>query len=135
MSAETLRKAAAMMRARADVWEFHAGRWVVVPSYAGHSEIRAMDMDDPELDPSLVDNSTFVVDCDTSGTAEHIASWHPAVALAVADWLDAEALKWERVAEFDRAYGDVPDEGIEVTRANDVHHALTVARVYSGESA
>lgn len=27
----------------------------------------------------------------TPADAEHIASWHPAVALAVADWLDAAA--------------------------------------------
>ena len=28
--------------------------------------------------------------------AEHIASWHPLVALAVADWLDAAAERAER---------------------------------------
>lgn len=29
--------------------------------------------------------------------AQHIASWHPAVALAVADWLDETADNWTRI--------------------------------------
>lgn len=45
--------------------------------------------------------------------AEHIASWHPAVALAVADLLEAAA-KWT-----------------EDTRSED-SHALSVARAYLG---
>lgn len=37
-----------------------------------------------------------VADCfdDAEPNAEHIASWHPAVALAVADWLEEEADAW-----------------------------------------
>jgi hypothetical protein len=34
--------------------------------------------------------------CERAGNdAEHIASWHPAVALAVADWLDQAAIHFE----------------------------------------
>lgn len=43
--------------------------------------------------------------------AEHIASWHPAVALAVADWLDAE---------FDHPWGPT-------------FEAITVAETYLGQ--
>jgi hypothetical protein len=46
--------------------------------------------------------------------AEHIASWHPAVALAVADWLDTV---------YDRARGK---ESVET------EPAMVVARAYMG---
>ena len=36
------------------------------------------------------------IDVGNAANAEHIASWHPAVALAVADWLDADAGVMER---------------------------------------
>ena len=65
----------------------------------------------------------------TGGEADmrHIASWHPAVALAVADWLDAVAEAWP-ISE--------PDYGLSV-RAEAVGHrqALAVARAYLGEPA
>lgn len=60
-------------------------------------------------------------DCDSCSctaptlvTAAHIASWHPAVALAVADWLDAE----------------VDLAGLEVETV--MTAALAVARAYLG---
>lgn len=46
----------------------------------------------------------------------HVASWHPAVALAVADWLDDAATLADETGRIDR-------------------HALAVARAYIGESA
>ncbi len=59
--------------------------------------------------------------------AEHIASWHPAVALAVADWLDAAA---NREQEYRNGpYQCEPIEG------DEVHAALTIARAYLGEVA
>lgn len=64
--------------------------------------------------------------------AEHIASWHPAVALAVADWLDREADKSEQVDAFDHAYGLEPDEAILSARARDMAPALAVADAYLG---
>lgn len=52
--------------------------------------------------------------------AKHIASWHPAVALAVADWLDEVVA----LIEF----------GSELNRAGEVGAALDVARVYLGRT-
>ena len=49
--------------------------------------------------------------------AEHVASWHPLVALAVADWLDTEA---------EIAGRGLPDE------SGSVYPALRVARIYLG---
>lgn len=40
----------------------------------------------------------------TRGDLAHIASWHPAVALAVADWLEAEASAADREYEGDPTY-------------------------------
>lgn len=66
MSAEILRRAAAAMRERAeavDGW-YSAAAWATTHPFS------------LPIEPA---------------DAEHIASWHPAVALAVADWLDATA--------------------------------------------
>ena len=49
--------------------------------------------------------------------ATHIASWHPAVALAVAAWLDEEA----EVVEFDGGRPDLLSRG-----------SVAVARAYLG---
>lgn len=70
MSADTLREAARLMRERAESIEVGDDWW------AAHA-------------------LTWLQK--TSGTpmlAEHIASWHPDVALAVADCLDAAARVW-----------------------------------------
>jgi hypothetical protein len=55
--------------------------------------------------------------------AEHIASWHPAVALAVADWLDSlvDAM----------TNPDAPNSGVSTDREE--RHALAVARAYLGD--
>jgi hypothetical protein len=50
----------------------------------------------------------------------HIASWHPAVVLAVADWLDHEA---------DRIQLGGPDIGV-VIAPGEVRRSLAVARAY-----
>lgn len=111
MSAETLRKAAALMRERAEAADtghpWSAFRYIVA---GGPPESTMGDV-----------ASTWP---DTSGaTAAHIASWHPTVALAVADWLDAEAL---------RTYSDH-----ERCEASDCpkRAALEVARTYLGGDA
>lgn len=87
MSAEVLRKAARLMRQRAEIakpgpWSYlcstGAGTGEAVVTYASH-----------DLESSLT------VECGPDGGAEfdceHFASWHPAVAIAVADWLDQHA--------------------------------------------
>jgi hypothetical protein len=52
--------------------------------------------------------------------AEHIASWNPLVALAVADWLDNEAV-------------NAPGPGDVYLRGGRIAYALTVACAYLGE--
>lgn len=77
MSADILRRAAALMRERADMatpgpWNFTHGmdaRYMVLAK----------------------DEPSFVVKGAGHPDGEHIASWHPTVALAVADLLDAAA--------------------------------------------
>lgn len=93
MSAEILRTAAALMRQRAEA---------ATSSPWAHWHM----LDDDGCLEVFVPNGTMStetvlefkdhMDCEecvrpTAEDAEHIASWHPAVALAVADWLDALA--------------------------------------------
>lgn len=125
MSAETLRRAASLMRERAEAvgegpWESYSlpdagpDRWTmtgvgVVGDEMGH-RVEAMFRPD----------------------AEHIASWHPAVALVVADWLEtAGADLW--------AHGPLCECGSGCHDCDDslwqphVRRALAVARAYLGE--
>lgn len=130
MSAEVLREAAALMRARAEAatpspWQIRHGQYVTTNS----------------IPPALIG-------CDERPDAEHIASWHPAVALAVADWLDAEAASLEAMAVFTAVAAtetyetDIRGAALTVTKAEDgtvslradtSRPALAVARAYMGE--
>lgn len=96
MSAEYLRETARMIRETAQAAT--PGPWV-----RSGSSIET----DHECSPShdcwpvgdtysgmKPDGSTYPRDLNRSD-AEHIASWHPAVALAVADWLDTVAEDWQ----------------------------------------
>lgn len=58
--------------------------------------------------------------------AEYIASMHPGVALAVADWLEAEA---DRAAEID----GFEDSAAYPLMLAGFRHSLAVARAYLGE--
>lgn len=95
MSAEVLRRASALMRERAEAIE--------IPWH-------------PHSDEDLPERSTpqdFMHDMQGylgGAWGDHAGSWHPAVALAVADWLT-----W--CAQYDAFNG----------------RALTVARTYLGE--
>jgi hypothetical protein len=111
VSADLLRRAAKLMRDRAGATrepDQDAVRWY------------GLDGDDEDVDAltyALVDQfrtSTARAD------AEHIASWHPAVALAVAYWLDGYA------TEIDERPLHAPD-----CRA--CRPAVAVARAYLGE--
>lgn len=106
---ETIREAAALMRQRAVAAT--DGPWIA----AGDGLVWAERPGDP------VSGSTEPED------AEHIAAWHPAVALAIADWLDDAAAReeqhWQRSAHY--AYAD-PCEG------DEVYGALIVARAFLG---
>ncbi len=111
MTADTLRRAAASMRERAEAatagpWE----SWQDAHAQAIVSEVGRRSFGvvaEPSRGPSDYGEAN----------AGHIASWHPAVALAVADWLDAESKRAADYASSARAA------------------ALAVARAYLGESA
>jgi hypothetical protein len=122
MSAETLRRAARLMRERAEAarpspWQVDAEWW--------HDDDELGGMDSTNLVTAGGERKPVAVTAprdlndqhNRNADMAHVASWHPAVALAVADWLDSVAL-----AERDEVNGA------------DIHNALTVARDYLGES-
>lgn len=98
--ADLLRRAAGLMRERAEATLANVDEW-----YDPTEMLATLRRGD-------INNSTQPHD------ATHIASWHPAVALAVADWLDAYA---ERMEVLGHAIG------------SNAKQALTVARTYLGE--
>jgi hypothetical protein len=146
MSAEVLREAAALMRERAQNvaltdWYF---------TQAHEESFRGYDV-------WTHDGETHwtVATSDYADTAEHIASWHPAVALAVADWLERTADdegQWygARAACRDLDQNGPDADGMEcgcaykdcyehgkwhncTHGAPDLSAALAVARAYLGE--
>lgn len=103
---ELLRRAAALMRERAqDVPE---GPWMARDSYV--------------YQPAGADVAEAATLSDRAGAARYFASWHPAVALAVADWLD-------RIAEI--AANPEVNWALKTAMKTD---AVMVARAYLGES-
>ncbi len=110
MSAEVLRRAATLMRERAEAVR------------AGAAE-PDMWFGPEELVEEFVNGSQHEMG-DPQSDAEHIASWHPVVAVAVADWLDA-------LAEFPTF--DVEPEYADQIRAT-ITAGILVARAYLGES-
>lgn len=129
MTAELLREAAALMRRRAEAatpgpWE--SSVWDSGLSY------RALNA---SVITSLMGDS--VANADYDGYAEgphgaegadaaHIASWHPLVALAVADWLDSAAREHDEA----ECFAFEPPNG-----CHEAHRALAVARAYLGRDA
>lgn len=119
MSAEILRRAASLMRERATAAPVRPGPWEKEFS------------DVIRTDVPLGAPGYLIAEVATVPEAEHIASWHPAVALAVADWLeavaawDSEGLGWtDRLnrTNWPSMWGDMQVE------------AIAVARAYLGES-
>lgn len=110
MSAETLRRAAALMRERAEAAS--AGPWkrYGMAGVAGHD----WEIVDERRVECECGEPVALTGCATNADALHIASWHPAVALAVADWLES--------VSSDTYLGSI-------TRSK----ALAVARAYLGE--
>jgi hypothetical protein len=105
MTADELRQASGEMRRLAEAatpgpWRNYVrgdNRWAIVEQSAGDDRwIAARSADDDD--------------------AAHIAAWHPAVALAVADWLDEVAWRSEHYPKQYRA----------------AKHALAVARAFLG---
>jgi hypothetical protein len=105
MTAETLRRAAALMRERAEAAFVTPSPWGLANVAGQGFAIHHGEHDTVALYASRPD-------------AVHIASWHPAVALAVADWLD-------HTARADEKGYTTPQEATD---------ALAVARAYLGEA-
>lgn len=117
MSAELLRRAVAEMRKRAEA---------ATPGPWGIDERSGRDVTDQwwyEVGVSMPDTRGALIlgdNEDDGATAKHVASWHPIVALAVADLLE------ELAAMSD---GEAPDFWGGAWPAD----ALAVARAYLGE--
>lgn len=121
--AETLRRAAKLMREQAQAAQ------VVVPGPWHHQSLGwgyPQPIYNSEGDLVAEGYSGPVTATDV---AQYIASWHPAVALAVTDWLESCANDADGApvvgGEPASAYCDEPGS---------VHRALKVARTYLGES-
>ena len=117
MSAGTLRRAATLMRERAEAAT--EGPWT------------RGDIDRFAEGPFTVDYAD--VEPNVCGgidpaDAEHIASWHPAVALAVADWL------WETANLIEVHAGTECAEPCLHPTCRVIDRALAVARAYLGEA-
>lgn len=115
MTAELLREAAAKMRERAEAatpgpWEIWEGRRDL--------SIESTVAEDSNGNPLPIAR-TFPWE-GARPDAEHIASWHPPVALAVADWMDWMAGR--------AASGN----SIPAMRGQGLEQALAVARAYLG---
>lgn len=61
----------------------------------------------------------------------YIASWHPAVALAVADWLDAEATIWDHLDALRIEVSKTKGAVISIPYSSQ-NEALKLARTYLG---
>lgn len=87
----TLRRAAALMRQRATHEAVPEESWYVEMDDDSGEECRvhASNADEPRLPWDVAR------EVPSRELAEHIASWHPAVTLAVADWLGGVAIALE----------------------------------------
>ena len=129
MSGGELQQAAALMRTRAEAensrgWhkvDFNEGDDPMYRPLWGVSN-------DVYFNPPADEDAPWLaveIHTGTEATAEHIASWHPAVALAVADLLDAVAQSHEHAPD-----GTIID--FWSLPGADNHPALKVARAYLG---
>ena len=108
VSADILRRAAALMRERAEAATL--GPWAEVADgeLIGCLAVVAGGADEFNVAPAVI-----------PANADHIASWHPAVALAVADWLT------EHAADHEGTFAACPWSDCA---------ALAVARAFLGET-
>jgi len=126
VSSQILREAAALMRSRAEAatpgpWHGHDdgwGGWTLAKPNAPFHELNVLKCGSDDWPPTAPD-------------AEHIASWHPAVALAVADWLDEVAQAWGLVEESEEGAYDWDGFPIRFEETTDAG-ALAVARAFLG---
>lgn len=115
MTAETLRRAAALMRERAEAASTRTADplrpdgapWMARPHHARR-----------DCHTVQTEGEMYLAHYVPEAVGEHIASWHPAVALAVADVLDRLADEREGEPACASQYGE----------------ALDLARLYLGEA-
>lgn len=126
MSAEILREAAALMRERAEgAADRSPSPWLLGTEDPTGKVFAAgvVTLTDHNEELSVAEGFS-------AQECQHIASWHPAVALAVADWLDATAAEHEsdavdpRLCEFFAEFNTAADIA-----------AITVATAYLGQEA
>jgi hypothetical protein len=129
VSAARLREAAALMRRRAEAatpgpWEGYYDDsslpyWSVITDRTG-DQVATHDLRGGYEEPHGIEGAD----------AYHIASWHPAVALTVADWLDEMATDFEpEWARLVKGFGEDAAREFLPTRYDD---AFKVANAYLG---
>lgn len=120
--AEMIERAAALMRERAEAsWP---GPWDLETEVGGFGPVACVLMPLPGHKGARTGLTSYIpLGTQDAETAAHIASWHPLVALAVADWLHQEAINAGAYANHGNWLG-VPSE-----------HALKIACAYLGETA
>ncbi|HET7405540.1 MAG TPA: hypothetical protein VFJ21_00185 [Mycobacteriales bacterium] len=125
MSADTLRRAASLMRERAEAAT--QGPWRAEPIRGiglRRADVRGL----PENTAYDYRGDAVATAADSEfgaclqGDADHIAGMHPAVAVAVADWLEVVARRWV-------------EAGTRSSITRERASALAVARAYLGEDA
>ena len=124
VTAARLREAAALMRERAEA--AGGAAWFV--------RREASEMPDvvSDCEGESCDGCGIVAAMVADEDAEHIASWHPAVALAVADLLDSLATRAEQVA--DTVASAERAERLAVENIPGYADAVTLARAYLGSA-
>lgn len=93
--AAVLREAAALMRSRAQAAT--PGPWGV---WSESGWDGTADGDEAKIQDDSTDMQISIQSPHTFTDARHVASWHPAVALAVADWLDFAANRQDVGGDF-----------------------------------
>ena len=121
MSAETLRKAAALMRERAE----KARTGDTIPGDFWHHDLTWMSK---RFEVIATGEGSIIAEGLDRWTAEHIAGFGPAVALAVADWL------WETANLIEVHAGTECAEPCLHPTCRVIDRALAVARAYLGEA-
>jgi hypothetical protein len=120
-AAETLREAARLVRERARSVEHFTSPWETIPPGPGDSDEYVVAYAGHTANSGCV---AVTPDYGRFYLADHIASWHPAVALAVADWLDEVAGTTQYAWDIDRVRLEQHSESVQ--------RALATARVYLG---
>lgn len=97
MSAELLREAAELLREQAEATDTR-GAWEVGQRYLRDGDWIRPVYDEDGTVCEIHEGNANEAPKSCKALAEHIASWHPVVALAVADWLDSAARTYEALA-------------------------------------